>query len=391
MGTPPAIANLPLCGDTTGNLAQTPGDFHVLNRLATFYPGGQGDKSAPPWGAGGDLGGDSAGTAESRPLGLLIEKLAAIEKLKVLQTCGKHAEVHRHEKGLIAHDVGCPAKVMIAYRCKNKWCPSCYGYYAKVAQKRIALAAEKFRWPVSCNLTISNYKKGKLAEMWKFLDESFRRLRRSKFWQNTIDDCIAIRGLTYNLWESTWHAHIHLILGVKNFVPGQRRRGWLPKWKFLEQWNIATRGQGKRAGEPKRTYDVTGEAAHVMKGTKGDLKKLLDLVDCDPEALQEAVFVMLGKQRVWTCCQTRLPRKPETEAYCPVCESRFVWSEWNREFLPLDVLYKRIRGAEMYWFSSWARAPGVDLPPVGEQWGVLAESSEGEEKNNVPGKAYAEV
>lgn len=322
-----------------------------------------GSKSAPPTGAGGGYAGSHSEPADLRPqaaLGLLAGKLAATLEVRKHLDCGRYVSVHVHDGGQIVPGVSCPAHVILPHTCKARWCPRCHGIWAKKTAARMKSTLARFKWPLSVNLTMKNCPKGHLHEMWNDLRDSFRRLRRRKYWQDHVKGCITVRGLTYNHEAQTWHAHFHLLLDCR----------WLEPEIWRQEWVAASRGKGRRIGQIQRIKNCEREARHVVHGTKGDVDMIRKSIRDDVDVFDEAVCVCHGMQRLFCCCDTRLRKEPKSEAYCPYCDEPFRWKEWTRHLLSASELYRWIRHDTFHCFVGWARAPGVDMPPVRSVWNL---------------------
>jgi hypothetical protein len=84
-------------------------------------------------------------------------------------------------------------------------------------------------------LTILNRAQGGLAEMLRFLDGSFGRLRKSRVWKVNVRGAVAVFECTVSA-ERGWHAHIHVAWDGR-FMP----------WRaVLGAWQRATKAEGQR-------------------------------------------------------------------------------------------------------------------------------------------------
>lgn len=240
---------------------------------------------------------------------------------------------------------GCGAKVESRCYCGEKWCRSCFGVWARDAERQIAGVAGCASWPSHLVLTVRDVAAGGLAARVKFLKASFRRLRSRKVWRDNIRGAVACLGLT---WAGDWHPHLHVILDCR----------WVDAAALADAWRAVTGGEGEHISlgrSSAKRGGVQGLAAELVKGTKGDMQGLA----CAFRApggdvlLGEAAAALRGVR--WleffgAMRETARQVKPATPAgcFCPRCGAPFSWREWSRVVLCPDAL------AAAWFGPSWA-------------------------------------
>lgn len=224
--------------------------------------------------------------------------------------CGAVYDVWLHKQ--------CGARVGVLWRCRNRWCPDCFRSWAGAAITEIRADLAGMTAPKHLVLSIRAAGLGQLRAGWKLLDDSFRRLRRCKLWKQKARSYVQARGLTFS--KGKWHVHLHIAVDAD----------YMPHLDLKAAWIKATGGAGGAAGvQINVARDRRGLAVELLKGTKGDFKRLRQVLRGRPILWGELVLGCRGLR--WYSPGGKRKAKPEKPpCCCPRCGAEFSIKQWEQ-------------------------------------------------------------
>lgn len=192
-------------------------------------------------------------------------------RLDQWDACGSGAWVLR--------DPDNPARYRIAAsKCKDRFCVPCADDRSAKIGRRIR---DKIDGRAISFLTLTLRDSGiPLTDLINKLLTSFRKLRQSARWKETVAGGVAFIEIKWNADKRRWHPHLHAIM----------QAGYLPKEWISERWRSITAGSFivdiKR---PRCTDDV------IRYVTRYGSKPLNHSFVADPARLDEAIAALSGR------------------------------------------------------------------------------------------------
>ena len=244
---------------------------------------------------------------------------------------------------------GCDALHDFPVFCGFKLCPICERRRVARLLNRYATFFSQMDTPVFITLTLKNYPRYSLSDMWKDMLAFFSTLRSRKIWA-PIAGGIRTIEVTWNVKEETWHLHCHCLVDMPGGIFDQATGAYRIPWKALsEEWSAITGGSW--SVDLRRAYQDS--LVEVVKY----LTKSYALLS-DPLALEELIQVSFGKRLVQpfgSWYGTKIVEKSEEPAKCPEChEGKLIY---------LGVFDPREESAPRYQVAvtTQARGPGDPL------------------------------
>jgi len=262
---------------------------------------------------------------------------------EAVEGCGTIYTVWLHKK--------CGARVGTLWTCKNRWCPDCFRAWAGAAVEELRAELAGFKAPKHLVLSIRAAGLGELRAGWKLLDKGFRNLRRSKLWKGKARGWVQARGLTFS--RGRWHVHIHVAVDAD----------YMPHLELKAAWVKASGGAGGPAGvQINAARDLRGLAVELVKGTKGDFKRLRQQLKWRPVLWGELVLGCRGLR--WYSPGGKRPPKREERppCCCPRCGDEFNIHAWDSSRATAEEYAEATLGpCWKDYFDGFARGSPVEM------------------------------
>jgi len=123
-----------------------------------------------------------------------------------------------------------PGKFRIAANtCKDRFCKVCQSQRTEMIAANLSEQLEEgfFRF---VTLTVRSTDQT-LEEQLDHLYDSFKRLRRSKWWKDRVDGGVAFLEITFNNRSSQWHPHLHCVVSSS----------FLQQSELSQHWHVASK------------------------------------------------------------------------------------------------------------------------------------------------------
>ena len=256
--------------------------------------------------------------------------------------CGLVYDVWCHKK--------CGARVGVLWSCRNRWCGDCFRAWAGKAVEELRAELAGYQAPKHLVLSIRAAGLGELRAGWKLLDKSFRNLRRCKLWKGKVRAWVQARGLTFS--RGRWHVHLHVAVDAD----------YMPHLELKAAWVKASGGAGGAAGvQINAARDRRGLAVELVKGTKGDFKRLRQALRGRPVLWGELVLGCRGLR--WYSPGGRRPKRAERPpCCCPRCGDEFNIHAWDSSRATADEYAAATLGPSWKdYFDGFARGAPVEM------------------------------
>jgi len=233
--------------------------------------------------------------------------------------------------------------------CGFKLCPTCERRRVARLLNRYEAFFTQMDTPVFLTLTLKNYPRYSLSDMWKDMLAFFSTLRSRKLW-SPIAGGIRTIEVTWNTKEETWHLHCHCLVDMPGGIFDPATGAYRIPWKALsEEWSGITGGSW--SVDLRRAYKDS--LVEVVKY----LTKSYALLS-DPLALEELIRVSFRKRLVQpfgSWYGTKIVEEKHDPAKCSLChEGKLIY---------VGVFDPREESAPRYQVAEpiQARGPGDSL------------------------------
>lgn len=115
--------------------------------------------------------------------------------------------------------------------CRLRWCPLCARSRSGFITAQVKDWFRDTHQPKLLTLTVK-HTRNPISEQLKHIYNSFRGLRRSKFWKDLAYGGVWFFQITYNRNSNQWHPHIHVLLDSE----------YIPYLKLRQKWHYYTSG-----------------------------------------------------------------------------------------------------------------------------------------------------
>jgi len=123
-----------------------------------------------------------------------------------------------------------PSKFRVAANtCKDRFCKVCQSSRTERIAANLSEQLEEgfFRF---VTLTVRSTEQT-LEEQLDHLYDSFKRLRRSKWWKSRVDGGVAFLEITFNHRSNQWHPHLHCVVSSS----------FLQQQELSQHWHVASK------------------------------------------------------------------------------------------------------------------------------------------------------
>lgn len=114
-------------------------------------------------------------------------------------------------------------------RCRDRACPLCSAIRGSQAAEKVEAIARRMNSPRLVTLTLAS-SEDPLGTQIDRLFNSFRELRRRKFWKERVISGVFTLEITFNAQRGTWHPHLHIL--TDGF--------YMPQNLLREEWHDVT-------------------------------------------------------------------------------------------------------------------------------------------------------
>ncbi len=177
----------------------------------------------------------------------------------------------------------------------------------------------QMKFPAHLVLTVRNRAAGELNDIWRFLEQSFAKLRHRREYRKLRGICG--RGYTWNGEKQTWHGHLHIVIDSV----------WLNADRLRAAWETITRGEGLSPNITRVTdphWAAVEIVAGTRKGGRSDLERIRVLEDTN--LIDELVESLDGKKMQWSFGGLKIAKLEKEKAicHCPRCGVKYDRREW---------------------------------------------------------------
>jgi len=149
-------------------------------------------------------------------------------------------------------------------RCKQRLCPFCAQARANKLAGDLTAEVLSMSHPKTLVLTVKS-RTAPLAEQLHHLRDSFRKLRRTPTWRNTVARGVYVIEITVNADTGLWHPHLHAIIDGGYLPQKLLRKAWFDAtgdseivWiQAVKDPTAAAWDTAKYAGKPAKIHTLT--------------------------------------------------------------------------------------------------------------------------------------
>jgi plasmid rolling circle replication initiator protein Rep len=217
---------------------------------------------------------------------------ALVKRAERIQGCCSHPILTSRNNG---------ESGVVLFCCRDRMCPRCQAGRSIETSKKISTVIGNMNAPRQVELTVK-HKQAKLSVEIDRLWDSFRKLRKSKFWKKVCVGGIGVLEITLNPKTRLWHPHLHLVFD------GQ----YCPQDQLSKEWKNAT-GDSEIVWI-QAVHDRAKTAHYVAKY----LSKSANPSDMEPCEIREFAESIHGRRLVFTfgkLAKTNVDPKPKEKLH----------------------------------------------------------------------------
>lgn len=153
--------------------------------------------------------------------------------------------------------------ILTSDSCNSRVCPRCSRRRGAELHDRIDAMARMLDWPAMMTLTIRQGDRS-LDEAIEHLQDSFKRLRRSKAWKAHVFGGVSVLEVKWSGANQAWHPHLHILCDMIYWPQAELSDAWLTASGDSKICDVRRVSGPKEAANYVTKYVSKGTDVHHM-------------------------------------------------------------------------------------------------------------------------------